>query len=485
MLNITDAEIKRKIEFQNPWWETSSIYSDQKLMTPRAYLPLFFNLFAKTSIKRAVVLMGPRRIGKTIMLFHSIQKLIDEEGVSAKDIIYFSIDSPNFTGMALERLIEVAIGKNLKRSLKGVYVFFDEIQYLKGWGIHLKTLVDNYPGIKFVASGSAAAALKLKSRESGAGRFTEFLLPPLTFFEFLQLQGKNELIQFKPQGKYFHDLNKEFINYLNYGGYPEAIFSPEMRENPSRFIQSDIIDKVLLRDLPNLYGIKDVQELYRLFTMLAFNTAQEVSLNELSKSSGVEKPTLSRYMEYLEAAFLIRRLYRIDEKANRFKRDRMFKVYLTNASMRPAIFGQINAEDDSMGALTETAIYSQMLHFEEDWHYARWKNGEVDFVTLEKNKPTGCLEVKWSDNTLNDSRKIKGLIDFVSKHASTRNEAIVTTRSVIKEEKIQGVNVFYVPSSFYCLFKGEFNLGEKFSSNDLRFDDFFKRDKTEGKRGER
>lgn len=59
-------------------------------------------------------------------------------------------------------------------------MFFDEIQYLKSWEVHLKALVDRYPNLKFVASGSAAAALRLKSNESGAGRFTEFLLPPLT-----------------------------------------------------------------------------------------------------------------------------------------------------------------------------------------------------------------------------------------------------------------------------------------------------------------
>lgn len=63
----------------------------------------------------------------------------------------------------------------------GWLVFFDEIQYLKNWELHLKTMVDTYRDSKFIVSGSAAAALKFKSNESGAGRFTHFLLPPLTF----------------------------------------------------------------------------------------------------------------------------------------------------------------------------------------------------------------------------------------------------------------------------------------------------------------
>jgi len=139
-------------------------------------------------------------------------------------------------------------------------------------GSHLKSLVDTYPNIKCVGSGSAAAALRLKSSESGAGRFTDFLLPPLTFYEYLHLRGKTErLITGREETGMFlaeniNEVNKEFIFYLNFGGYPEVMFSHEIQADPARFIKSDIIDKVLLRDLPSLYGIGDIQELNYLFT---------------------------------------------------------------------------------------------------------------------------------------------------------------------------------------------------------------------------
>ena len=90
------------------------------------------------------------------------------------------------------------------------------------------------------------------------------------------------------------ELNKEFVNYLNFGGYPEAVFSETIRSDPSQYIKSDIIDKVLLRDLPSLYGISDIQELNRLFTTLAYNSGNEVSLEGLSQSSGVAKNTIKR-----------------------------------------------------------------------------------------------------------------------------------------------------------------------------------------------
>ena len=85
----------------------------------------------------------------------------------------------------LEQLLTLAYETLNKDATKEpMYVFFDEIQYLKDWEISLKSLVDTYLNVKFIASGSAAAELKKRSNESGAGRFTDFSLPPLTFYEY-------------------------------------------------------------------------------------------------------------------------------------------------------------------------------------------------------------------------------------------------------------------------------------------------------------
>lgn len=187
-----------------------------------------------------------------------------------------------------------------QNSSEELYLIFDEIQYLKNWEVHLKTLVDSYHQIKFIVSGSAAAALKLKSVESGAGRFTDFMLPPLTFHEYIDLKNLSHLINLKKKewkgiiGNYYQtdkikELNNHFIDYINYGGYPEVSLSPEIQSDPGRYIRNDIIDKVLLRDLPSLYGIKDVQELNSLFTTIAYNSGNEFTYQHLAVSSGVDK----------------------------------------------------------------------------------------------------------------------------------------------------------------------------------------------------
>ena len=152
-------------------------------MHPRLYLDIFYPLVVDTEIRRAIILMGPRRVGKTVMLYHTIQKLI-ADGVSPRNIIYISVETPIYNKILLEHLFNLAkqaLGKADSR--EQFFVFFDEIQYLKDWEINLKSLVDTYRNIKFIASGSAAAEPKKRSNESGAGRFTDFNLPPLTFYE--------------------------------------------------------------------------------------------------------------------------------------------------------------------------------------------------------------------------------------------------------------------------------------------------------------
>ncbi|MCH8158085.1 MAG: ATP-binding protein [Nitrospinae bacterium] len=351
-------------------------------------------------------------------------------------------------------------------------IIFDEIQYLKGWDIELKTLVDRFRQTKFIASGSAAGTLNRKSTESGAGRFTDFLLPPLTFYEYLDLLGKGEqlLIESKkgdvPEPKNISQLNREFINYLNYGGFPEAVLNKEIQKDPGRFIRGDIIDKVLLKDLPSLYGVQDTQELNRFFSSLVYQTGNEVSYANLSKSSGVAKNTIKKYLKYLEAAFLIRTVRRVDNTGKRFKRDNFFKVYLTNPSIYAAIYEPVSEDDPALlGHLVETSIFSQYMQDStrmNQIYYARWKGGkgEVDLVSLNKHyKVDSCMEIKWSDRGPNKIQSFGNLINFCFKN--NLKKAVVLTKSKRKFIEYKGIKFAFLESCVTCFFIGKALITEK------------------------
>ncbi|MEX0696027.1 MAG: ATP-binding protein [Dongiaceae bacterium] len=460
MLQVAENEIKKRLAFDNPWWAEGAVPQRFRDWPERAYLSGLYALVAESKVRRAAVLLGPRRVGKTVMLHQLIQRLIDD-ATQPKTILYVSVDTPVYTGLPLERLLALFREIHGHERSARLFVFFDEIQYHPKWEVHLKSLVDSHPEIRFVASGSAAAALRMKSQESGAGRFTDFLLPPLTFAEFLDLANRTkpdltDLESILSQDK-ITALNRDFIDYLNFGGFPEAVLDDSVRGNMDRYIAGDIIDKVLLRDLPSLYGISDTQELNRLFTTLAYNTGNEVSIDELSKDSGVAKNTLRKYLEYLEAAFLIHRLYRIDQNARHFKRAMYFKVYLTNPCIRAALFGAVGPEDDAMGRMAETAFVSQFAHLAEIeyLYYARWAAGEVDLVFLDvgTQRPYLTAEVKWSDRPFQQpAQELNALLTFCKKNGI--DQAAIATRSAQGSKHEAGIELRFEPIARTCAFVG-------------------------------
>jgi len=462
-------QLIKRISIDNPWWLSGTIAEDYKRMPERSYTNVFYPMVEDRSVRRATILMGPRRVGKTVMIYHTIERLITN-GIATQKIIYLSIDTPIYNNVSLEELFNYA-RQALKQedNYEGFFVFYDEIQYLKNWEVHLKSLVDSYRNTKFIASGSAAAALKMKSNESGAGRFTDFMLPPLTFYEFLDLQNSNSIItecsdkSIVPFDSInINELNRRFIEYINYGGYPEVVFSEKIRSNPGQYIKNDIIDKVLLRDLPSLYGITDIQELNKLFVHIAFRSGNEFSYEKLSTEAGIKKDVLKKYLEYLEAAFLIKVINRIDQNAKRMQRVTSFKIYLTNPTLRCALFSPIDDADDFIGSMVETAIFAQWIQGEKsDFYYANWacgrEKGEVDMVWVDPatQKAFSLAEVKWTDRFYDTPTDLKSLNRFMEMNRDIRR-VIVTSKTKIGARDTLHGKISFIPAAIYAYWVSNF-----------------------------
>ena len=454
----------------NPWWTAGKgIDSDMQAWPKRAYFASFLRLVNALDVRRAVVVIGPRRVGKTVMLMQAVQSLLDQ-GVPGSRILVAQMDVPLFSGQTLGSLVKLFVDIHRHRlddPAAPLFVFFDEIQYLKEWETHLKVLVDTFKGVRFVATGSAAAALRMKSRESGAGRFSDFVLPPLTFAEYLDFCGQTHLVQDvsspdAPRPQYHTPniaaLNAEFINYLNYGGFPEAVMNPAVRQDPRRYLRQDIVDKVLQNDLPSLFGISDTQELNRFFNVLAYNTGKELAPKKLAKDTGLGTARIEEYLEYLEAAYLVKRVHRLSDNARRLQRATSYKVYLTNPSIRAALFGIVRMEDPALGRLVETAVWSQWLHSTDtiaNLHFARWREGRTDYevdlvgIAPATQKPRFAVEIKWSDRAYSDWSELKGLRKFMAQHTLAR-PPLVTTLTQAGTAVIDGQTVEFSPSSLHC-----------------------------------
>ena len=467
MLTISEDEVYNGMRVENPWWAGKRYKSNVAGFPERSYLAGFKKLVTQKAVHRSVILLGPRRVGKTVMILQTIEALL-RQGIKGDRIIYLSVDRPLYGQKRLEQLLNLHLKRIDGPMDAQIWVFFDEVQYLANWEQELKSLTDLYRNIRFVASGSAAAALRQKSQESGAGRFTDYLLPALTFDEFVSFQRQpdaslEKLRQFMETGATNESmvrvqdiifLNTLFEKYLSYGGYPEAVLNEQVQEGMDRFVREDIVDKILLRDLPSLYGISDTRELNRLFSTLCYNSAQEVSLEKLAMTGAVAKNTLKRYIEYLEAAFLIRICARVDNNARTFQRQSSFKVYLTNPSLRAALFHPLLQDDENFGHLAETGVLSQWFHNPNisELHYARWATGELDIVYMNQatQLPTWFVEVKWTDRFADSLHGLPAIPEFCRRHRSTLRSGIVTTRTRFGEQTIGGVDIRMIPTAIYA-----------------------------------
>jgi hypothetical protein len=167
----------------------------------------------------------------------------------------------------------------------------------------------------------------------------------------------------------------------------------------------------------------------------------------------VAKNTLKRYIEYLEAAFLIKVVHRVDRNAKRFRRANFFKVYLTNPSMRAALFSPLKADDSAVASLAETSIFSQWFHSDEPIYYARWHDGEVDMVYLEpKQKVSWAVEVKWSDRYCDNPDELKSLLSFCQ--ANRLRRVLVTSKTRTSGCEAGGIQIEFLPASIYCFTVG-------------------------------
>lgn len=185
-------------------------------------------------------------------------------------------------------------------------------------------------------------------------------------------------------------------------------------------------------------------------------------MEALSQQSQVPKNTLKKYIEYLEAAYLIKQIRRIDQSGKRFKRNNFFKIYLTNPSLRSALFSPITATDEMIGNMVETAIFAQWMH--RDWFtpwYARWNNGEVDMIGLNDTnlKPVWALEIKWTDRYFEKPNELRSLYKFC-----VENELltpIVTTINKKGSKQFKELDIQFLPSSSYAYTVGRNTLIKK------------------------
>ena len=455
----------------NPWWTSKNLPVEHGFQRRLRYDD-FEQLTLKLPFRRSVVLLGPRRVGKTVMLKQIIGQSIESRRYDANNVLYADMDSAYLENVKLHEVVSMFKKKALPN--KPCLAIFDEIQNCDKWDRQLKALTDHEEKIYFVVSGSIASALKRKSVESGFGRFLHFELPPVSFAEYLGLRnilpGKlpksaDDALNAKLEKDDIDELNMAFLAYLDHGGYPEAIFDEKVADNPS--VGLEVFDPILFKKYAADYGISSDNRLFILLLHIIKHEGKEFQLEKLSNVTGVSVDTLYKYIEFLEAAFMVRRVEKFNWKLQRMKKQPAFKMILENPSMKRLLPDISNRKQKVSGHRVEAATISQFQRPSSQWairsmwpvNYMKFKRNykeyEVDFAQASLDHGYfRFAEIKWSDNKNYINKAFKEL-EYIAglKHLKDKEtDLYCTTKSTYHEE--QDSKITCLPTAQFCLSLG-------------------------------
>jgi predicted AAA+ superfamily ATPase len=399
--------------------------------------------------REAVVVEGCRRVGKTSLLMLAARELIE----SGERVAFLDLEDPD------DREIVEAGPESLKRILGGSgTVFVDEVHKLQEAGRFIKLTVDHHPEIKLVCTGSSSLRYRMGSSDSLIGRAVEFELGPLSFREFLSFRrdATRKLIESEPNLdpnrkkswgaakplRVTDRLQRQFERYLLFGGFPEVVLTGD--EAVRRKLLGQMFRIYALRDLKDLFEVREEAAFKRFFTALASTIGGEFKQSEMASDLGISPKTARRYLEILEALYLVKTVKPfLRNPRNEIRK--MPKVYLADSGLAAWTAGWTDAQDQpaEAGRLVENVMACSLARRTLEGSSLRfWKKRtgpEVDFVITAGNR-TLPIEVKW--------RRVPsptlGLRTFIETYRPSR--AIVATRDTYGRQKVGGIPVDFIPA---------------------------------------
>jgi predicted AAA+ superfamily ATPase len=270
-------------------------------------------------------------------------------------------------------------------------VFIDEAQRVPNIGMTLKLIVDNFPDVQLLVSGSSSLELHNKLSEPLTGRKYEYNLYPLSTKELYDAKGLLYLKQ---------SLEQRLI----YGSYPDIV----VNSGEAKELLMNLSQSYLYKDLLTLEEIRRPVLLEKLLVALALQVGSEVSYNELAQTIGSDSKTVEKYIDLLEKCYIVFRLSAFNRNL-RTELKRGKKVYFYDNGVRNAVlqnFAPLALRNDS-GALWENFFISERIKHN---HYSRsyiksyfWRTTqqqEIDYIE-ERDGQFSVFELKWNPRKAN------------------------------------------------------------------------------------
>lgn len=341
------------------------------------YFERIFNLARDVRPGKALVLYGPRQVGKSTLVDRFCEGF---SGRVKKD-----------TGEDL-RIQELFARQNPDALLEFVEDFqlwvIDEAQHVPGVGLGVKMLLDRRKDISVIVTGSSSFKIAQSAGEPLVGRATVRELFPLSQGELLKAYNRAQLKAALP-------------SRLVYGSYPEVLLARS--DAARRAYLENFVNALLLKDILSLENLRSPQLLVKLLKLLAFQVGQLVSYGELATQLGVNQRTVERYCDLLEKSFVVIRVTGFSRNLRK-EVSKKAKYYFVDNGIRNAIVSQFNVltSRTDVGQLWENFVFVERLKKRTYGdifgaaHFWRTHDGqEVDLVEDRDGAAFG-YEFKWN-----------------------------------------------------------------------------------------
>ncbi len=462
-------DLQRVFDEQNPWQRTGDVPATLARPTERPLAKLLWRRLYDDEPHRFQLVLGPRRVGKTTVLYQSVRHLI-AEGVEPTRIWWLRLDHPLLLQENLGDLVRAVLSTSHAGPDAPVFLMLDELVYTDRWDLWLKTFFDEQWPVRIAATSSATAALRERRLESGIGRWTEQHLTPYLFPEFLALVGQDRPVEvgdtladslalLRHGRRADQDLAGRRRLFMLIGGFPELLTAARDRpdeDEPNRLLESqqvlraDAVERTIYKDIPQSFGVDNPMMLERLLYVLAAQITGLLSPSNICSELGFSQPTFDRYLSYLEQAFLVFTLPNYSGREATVQR-RGRKLYFVDGAIRNAALQRGLSPLDNpteLGVLLENlvaaTVRSLALHASVRLHH--WRDGkhEVDLIFDHPDQPL-AFEIGSSPE-----HPRSGIMALCEKHPRFRGRCyVVAPQAIVTQPEATSTGIGALPLDLF------------------------------------
>ncbi len=400
-----------------------------------------------------IAIKGPRQSGKTTLLEMLRGKLKN------KKVHYFSFEDRNVLLQFEKDPVEFV---KILLEKENIYIFLDEYQYAKDGGQKLKLIYDKFKdNVKIIIIGSNSLELESATSKYMVGRMLSINLYPLSFKEFLRTKEERFLSLWEKRieeikrgvlskdDPYEKEMRKNWEEYCLYGGYPAVVAEKDI--NLKKDLLYALIDNYINKDIVGLLNKEDIEKFRNLTQIVAGQTAQILSYNQLSGDTGVYFEKVKHFLSVLEETFLIKRIYPYYSNLTT-ELKKTPKCYFFDSGLRNAVissYGDLKIRPDK-GEVVESVVLVNIIAFlkrEERVSFWRTTGGaEVDFV-VRKGKELFPIEVKYKKGKSSVSRSS---YNFIENYKPSK--FFILTDGYWEKKKVKETDIYFIPVWYFQFF---------------------------------